>query len=309
MRIEQLEQFITVVEEGSMSEAARKLFVSRSSLSTAMKNLEHDFGAPLFDRVSKGIILTQFGVDVYNQAKDISRRIKHLKQFNLARAESRLSVAAVYCPVANDAFAELAVRHSQDSIELTIEETGVSEVIQYVAEGFAEIAVFTLFPINETMTNVMLDNSNVEFHEIETKRLSAIVGPKNPLYYTEKETVSLSELSDFPHVEHYSAPTHHNMSYDFGYEVAEFKSDIKVGDQGLARYIVSQTDAVLVNSVSKSAFEKLYADYGLRCIPLENDSMEAKFGWLKLKNRELSPLAAEFIEIFKEKAHEEYSNR
>ena len=32
MRIEQLEQFIVVVDEGSLSEASRKLFVSRSSL-------------------------------------------------------------------------------------------------------------------------------------------------------------------------------------------------------------------------------------------------------------------------------------
>ena len=40
MKIEQLQQLLAVVEEGSMNEAAQKLYVARSSLSTSMKNLE-----------------------------------------------------------------------------------------------------------------------------------------------------------------------------------------------------------------------------------------------------------------------------
>ena len=309
MRIEQLEQFITVVDEGSMSEAARKLFVSRSSLSTAMKNLENDLGAPLFERVSKGVLLTQFGVNAYNQARDICGRIDHLKQSTIKRPDRSLSIASLYCPVANDAFAELFMRHSEDSVELNIEETGVTEVIQSVAEGFAEIGVFTIFPISMPMVNLMLENSNVEYHEIETKTLCAIVGPENPLYHSKQETVTLEELGIYTHVEHYSAPTHHTMGYDFGYESTGYRSDIKVGDLGLARYLVANSSAVLVNSVSKSAFQKLYADYNCRCIPLADESKHVKIGWIKLAHRELSTLAKEYIDIFAEKAHREYGNQ
>ena len=48
MKIEQLQQLLAVVEEGSMNEAAQKLYVARSSLSTSMKNLETELGAPIF---------------------------------------------------------------------------------------------------------------------------------------------------------------------------------------------------------------------------------------------------------------------
>lgn len=48
MKIEQLQQLLAVVEEGSMNEAAQKLYVARSSLSTSMKNLEAELGALIF---------------------------------------------------------------------------------------------------------------------------------------------------------------------------------------------------------------------------------------------------------------------
>lgn len=49
MKIEQLQQLLQIVAEGSMNEAAQKLYVARSSLSTSMKNLEAELGAPIFN--------------------------------------------------------------------------------------------------------------------------------------------------------------------------------------------------------------------------------------------------------------------
>ena len=68
MKIEQLQQLLAVVEEGSMNEAAQKLYVARSSLSTSMKNLEAELGALIFERTTRGVMLTAFGRDVYHQA-------------------------------------------------------------------------------------------------------------------------------------------------------------------------------------------------------------------------------------------------
>ena len=65
MKIEQLQQLLAVVEEGSMNEAAQKLYVARSSLSTSMKNLEAELGALIFERTTRGVMLTAFGRDVH----------------------------------------------------------------------------------------------------------------------------------------------------------------------------------------------------------------------------------------------------
>ena len=79
MKIEQLQQLLQIVAEGSMNEAAQKLYVARSSLSTSMKNLEAELGAPIFERTTRGVTLTAFGRDVYQQAQEICQRFSFLQ--------------------------------------------------------------------------------------------------------------------------------------------------------------------------------------------------------------------------------------
>ena len=50
-----------VYKEGSFTRAAEKLFISQPSLSAAIKNLEEEIGAPLFERTGGGVLLTEAG--------------------------------------------------------------------------------------------------------------------------------------------------------------------------------------------------------------------------------------------------------
>lgn len=50
-----------VYKEGSFSRAAEKLFISQPSLSAAIRNLEKEIGAPLFERTGTGVSLTEVG--------------------------------------------------------------------------------------------------------------------------------------------------------------------------------------------------------------------------------------------------------
>lgn len=45
MKIEQLQQLIRIVEKGSINEAAKGLYVARSSLSAAIKILRRNWGS------------------------------------------------------------------------------------------------------------------------------------------------------------------------------------------------------------------------------------------------------------------------
>ena len=51
----------TLYEEGSFTKAAAKLFISQPSLSTAIKNIEKEVGAVLFERRGNGVRLTEVG--------------------------------------------------------------------------------------------------------------------------------------------------------------------------------------------------------------------------------------------------------
>ncbi|WP_028998971.1 LysR family transcriptional regulator [Azohydromonas australica] len=59
--LQQLQAFVTIIEAGSLGRAAVALNVTQPALSRTVKRLEDHVGAPLFERHSKGMQLTDFG--------------------------------------------------------------------------------------------------------------------------------------------------------------------------------------------------------------------------------------------------------
>ncbi|MDN9831831.1 LysR family transcriptional regulator [Clostridioides difficile] len=61
MTIRSLEIFVKVAECGKMSEVARNMYITQSSVSQAISEIEKEYGVKLFDRISKKIYLTEAG--------------------------------------------------------------------------------------------------------------------------------------------------------------------------------------------------------------------------------------------------------
>ena len=59
--------FIKICRYGSITDAARSIFVSQQALSARMKKLENELGAALFTRSKKGLTLTDFGQKVFER--------------------------------------------------------------------------------------------------------------------------------------------------------------------------------------------------------------------------------------------------
>ena len=71
MEMNQLEFFRRVVEEGSFSKAAERGYRTQPAVSIAIRRLEAETGAPLFERSQKTPALTDVGHVVYDYAKQI----------------------------------------------------------------------------------------------------------------------------------------------------------------------------------------------------------------------------------------------
>ena len=61
MELREIETFLAIIDCGTFSKAAEKLGYSQSAVTTQVKQLEHDLGARLFDRVPRGAVLTDQG--------------------------------------------------------------------------------------------------------------------------------------------------------------------------------------------------------------------------------------------------------
>ncbi len=100
----QLSSFCCVVEEGSFSAAAERLFVSQPSVSQHISALESHFGASLFNRQKRKISLTPEGRLLYSSAReildgieDVGQRISNLKSIHTGDLKTGFSPYAAAC--------------------------------------------------------------------------------------------------------------------------------------------------------------------------------------------------------------------
>src|ERR1700750_3276041 len=80
MTLEQLRIFIAVAEKQHVTEAASGLNLTQSATSAAIAALEARHGIKLFDRVGRGIVLTQTGRDFLTEAREVITRAKAAAQ-------------------------------------------------------------------------------------------------------------------------------------------------------------------------------------------------------------------------------------
>lgn len=69
--LRQLQYFISVAEEGTVSGAAQSLSISQSAVTDAIKELESDLGVALFERHRRGLTITHKGHQFYRHAQRI----------------------------------------------------------------------------------------------------------------------------------------------------------------------------------------------------------------------------------------------
>lgn len=78
MEIQQLRTFLAVAEEGHLTRAARRLYISQPAVSGQIKALEEELGIRLFERTPKGMRLTAEGQRLLLKARDILVRFEAL---------------------------------------------------------------------------------------------------------------------------------------------------------------------------------------------------------------------------------------
>lgn len=71
MTLKQLEYFLAIAENGSITKAANTLRISQPPLSLQLKGLEEELGCQLFIRDKKNMVITQKGILLRDRARDI----------------------------------------------------------------------------------------------------------------------------------------------------------------------------------------------------------------------------------------------
>lgn len=95
MDLRQLNYFVAVYENGSISAAARACHVAQPSLSAALQQLEDELGTALFVRQSRGVTPTEDGERLYGHAGRLLSQMQSLKasfRHSVKRVQFRLGL-------------------------------------------------------------------------------------------------------------------------------------------------------------------------------------------------------------------------
>jgi DNA-binding transcriptional LysR family regulator len=74
MELRQLRYFVAVAEEGNISRAAKRIFMTQPALSRQIKALEEEIGQCLLERQAHSIRLTPVGADLLREARELLQR-------------------------------------------------------------------------------------------------------------------------------------------------------------------------------------------------------------------------------------------
>lgn len=80
MTLQQLKYIVIAAERGTLSEAARELFVSQPSLTKSIKELEKEMGITIFDRTNKGIQVSKEGETFLGYARQVVEQANLLEE-------------------------------------------------------------------------------------------------------------------------------------------------------------------------------------------------------------------------------------
>lgn len=292
MTLTQLKYAITVARANSMNEAARTLFISQPSLSSAIKELEGEIGLELFRRTNRGIFLTPEGEEFIGYARQVVEQYQLIESKYIVKEQEKkkFSVSTQHYTFAVNAFVELVKQFGMDEYEFAVYETKTYQVIEDVKNFKSEIGVLYLNEFNRQVLTKLFHEFGLEFHEILKCGIYVYMWKGHPL--AGKEEIVLEELKDYPCL---SFDQGIYNSFYFAEEVLstyEYKQLIKASDRAtVLNLMVGLNGYTLCSGIICEELNG--SDYC--AIKLKSDEVMS-IGYLMRKGTSISPLGQRYLE-------------
>jgi len=194
MELTQLEFFLMVVEQGSFSKAAVRVYRTQPAVSIAIRRLEEEIGAPLFDRSQKTPTLTDAGELVYDyarrilalrdQAQDVVSELRSLERGRV-RIGANESTSLYILP-----HLILQYREQHPNVKVEIFRQVSERLPREVLDRSVDFALLAFEPVD----------TDLESFPILQDELVLIMNPDDPL--AKRESLKIEELGERSFVAH-----------------------------------------------------------------------------------------------------------
>jgi DNA-binding transcriptional LysR family regulator len=289
--LQQLQYFVEVAAEGSISAAADLLYVSQPTMSAAMKDLESRAGRTLLLRSARGVTLTTDGAEFLGYARQVTEQVELLEQRYLGRPPSRrlLGVSAQHYSFVIDAFVRMVKTSGAAEYEFSLRETRTWDIIEDVRTLRSEIGILYRNDFNRSVIDKLLRDSGLAFRPLFLADPHIFISRGNPL--AARERVTLDDLAGFPRLTFDQGA---NNSFYFAEEILSTLStpqEIRVSDRATIFNLMIGLDGYTISTGIIS--DDL--DPSIAAIPLDIDE-RIEIGWIGQSAIPLTEQAQRYLE-------------
>lgn len=197
-----LKYAIMVAETGSISKAAEKLYVAQPNVSRAIKELESDLNITIFERNSKGMIVTPEGEQLIHYAKRILRQIDDMEKiFKYQKKKNVFSISVPRASYISDAFVEFSkCLNNIDNAEVYYKETNAYRVINNVINEEYNLGILRYYINHDRYFKDIIEKKELKCELINQFKYILIFNKNSVL--AENKEIHYSDLKDFIEIAH-----------------------------------------------------------------------------------------------------------
>lgn len=276
MTLQQLKYVVTVAKTGTITNAAKELYISQPSLTNAIHELEKEMNIVIFQRTNKGIVLSREGEDFLGYARQVLEQAAILEDKYKGQdgGKKQFCVSTQHYSFAVNAFVDLIKEYGQEEYDFSLRETQTYEIIEDVARMRSEIGILFLNDFNESVIGKILKSHDLEFHLLFVAKPHVFISRKHPL--AGKDIITNEELEAYPYLSFEQGE--HNSFY-FSEEIfsaSERKKNIRVRDRATLFNLLIGLNGYTVCS---GVIDKKLNGKDIIAVPLADES-EMRIGYI-----------------------------
>ncbi|SDB20440.1 DNA-binding transcriptional regulator, LysR family [Ruminococcaceae bacterium FB2012] len=184
MNLTHLKYMVEVERHGSITKAAAALYMGQPNLSKAIKELEREFGVPIFRRSAKGVIPTEKGKEFLLHAKAILSQVEKMEQLSREDDRSVLEFSLLLPRASYISHAFTLFLNEVDAVErmnIKFKETNSMSAIDLVADCEYNLGIIR-YPVNyEAFFLSAIEEKGLKAREVWTYDYVLLMSAKSPL--------------------------------------------------------------------------------------------------------------------------------
>ena len=305
MTIQQLRTAIEAARTGSITRAAKNLYLSQPNASSVLRTLEQELGYEIFSRTNSGIVPTEAGLQFLEHAKIILAQMQELYAIREQARVCRLRLGVQSYSPAVEAFIRLVQEYRNcPSAEFKCINISADGGIRALADLELDVVAALIAPCMLPAAEQAAQNQNLELHFLHQIPASLNLCRGHPLLEKlppKAETFDYRLLEAYPYVEYQKLPTRTD-----GY------TTISTADQVRCRYriivderdtrcrIVGTTDAFSIGCCLPQAVRERYQ---LECVPIPEQSM--RLYCITRRGGKQNAVIARYLQLLQEELEDE----